>query len=416
MKKIIGIFALTVFAVEAIAADSLATYDLKTRDWSAPRSLRKHDTIKVHVKNANTFKYKVGITVENVTVFSDVPSSFSASLPGVAEKPAGTSPSDAQTRATCVQESLEALTALADRIQVIGAANDDKDIASTLLINEMKSVQGKFAACNIVVQKPEDLSAETRGTWISFAWQALAAEAQKLHELGGGVADRVKDLITNKKSYDDKFLRGSQDANKVFTGAYLETWEGPVVVSGDEVRIGVAINPLKGSDIQEAETKKDSPIESAHIQIPVEFGLFEDIKADFSTGVVYSSLVNASFATTPVASSNPQTYTITPGAAEDFSFTTSAILHLNIYKRAGWSFGPAVGVGVDKDNPRYLVGFSLAFGREQRLSLDFGEAFGRVQRLDGVAVGDTISTTTIPMRSVFRGRPYFGISYNFSSK
>lgn len=123
----------------------------------------------------------------------------------------------------------------------------------------------------------------------------------------------------------------------------------------------------------------------------------------FSSGFFFSGLVDHS-------------YTVRDGriarrGGEDEILPAVGVL-AHWHPSSDW-WAISAGIAGKGSELEYLVGASLLSGKTQRFVVSVGAAVGSVKRLDGVEVGDALSSTTVPTRDVVRVSWFGGISFRF---
>ncbi|MFD2200182.1 hypothetical protein [Shivajiella indica] len=153
----------------------------------------------------------------------------------------------------------------------------------------------------------------------------------------------------------------------------------------------------------------------------IEFVNYKMWNFDFSTGFIFSQLVDIPYSLSPAMEGKKEVL------EEDYSnwdIAIGGLAHLT-YKFSGFmSFGPQVGIGISilDTKPKYAVGFGFLLGRKSKVSLNGGLVFGKERRLSNQVeiINNRFfvseSLTSVPTFERFGTAPYFSLSYNLTKK
>lgn len=219
----------------------------------------------------------------------------------------------------------------------------------------------------------------------------------------------VATTLGNLKAALDKALRAAEyvtvvqaAADDAKDGIVL----GPIRVGGDETEILVAVAPTE-EYLKRAKRPGGRTLETKTYTRALH--VYGRPVLDFSAGPVLTGLQDRSF------------YKDAGGIVrsgvrdrDDFQFGVFAHWYRTA-RRGAPAFAPTIGLGLDDDNPRILLGGSLVYDASVRLTLTVGVARGNVTKLNGMVVGDAI-TGDVSTRDVARYAPFVGLSLAFYAR
>jgi len=421
--------------------------------YSLKHGLGDGETFVVQVRNANAFKYQIGATVAGQNLFRTVPDALkNFGSPSIAAGAAAAGrnvpelkPEDA---VRIIEEDIARIRGFGDQVRATILSVDTQqdrvaaiDTVQGALINIGERLFEDVALIGQIVRRKgpsgEDLGPTlpqanrlniTPGTVLVLTDQLLNF-LPSLRTILQGQLSPGKPEIQQALTLAIQ-LEQQSAAVRVSTGQitdlveaavskdYLVTNFGPFEVNNDVNTITVTILPLAGGATATASsgTTPSPAAGTSVVSVParvVSVPTTKGFKIDFSAGLLVTQLVDKNFTTRPIRNTNPQQYRVREGSEDAFSFNAAAFTHF-YWRTPGFVSGAGLSLGIAaRNNPIYGIGASLFFGRNQRVVLTGGLAFGSVSRLNGVDVGDSISSTSVPTANRVRSAPFGAISYNY---
>ncbi len=219
----------------------------------------------------------------------------------------------------------------------------------------------------------------------------------------------------------------SKAVDPVQTPACIQQSIDPVSADVLQVEVDIDSVPLitaqtQGTDDKSATVPLANPIVTKVSKATL--SLYERPVLDFSAGLAVTNLLKRNWYTKTVTNpdgtpvKNPDGSTkmlVLKGASDGVDMSAALLGHFYVTHANGISVGPALGISVGGDNPRYLTGISLVFGNRNRFSLTYGAAFGKVNRLSGGNVeGQPLVGSTLSTESVFRAGEFLSATFNIT--
>lgn len=451
---------------ETWAETKKVTFDFVQSSWSKYDTATKGAKVNVLVKNVNGLKYAIKIGSENKFLFTDVPGPIKSVLFGEKAKavegsgekflmnvnlsrfnalngPANTIVElesiakelvDAALNASTLQEyqanEVQLLRTHWKAVFSLGTLNESDfglnteqvpkteslTAAATLAYDRLDTLlESTLSEVNDANSEPKLTSSELLDYLITTLKLSVAREpnATKRKSASDLLANlTIVQSVSTKRATILKSIADAQKTAKIVKSD--QNWNHRAQLppaDGDELSIKVEIKELKDGKPSGDDLGPEA------ITLPVTYGFGENLKIDYSVGLVATGLVDARYlprkiGTSGTGDSAKDVYKFDPATTDKTRIGTAAYMHFHLVQGRSTGFAGTLGV-LAEDNPKYLVGFSLFFGRNDRLVLTIGEAFGKVKRLDTYGVPRT--DPTVPFTDTMVSRPFVGLSWNLKS-
>lgn len=377
----------------------------------APSYLRYGSKLQVILQNENPYKYSYTVANSQTNLYNATAPSALNTLIGSSSAANFGVANPVTTYQSAVTDLLQVAKAVSDISTKVYSAND--------LAQVYKAMDSAAATTgsNIATQTPPKdllslvayLKSLSRAELKAYAdmiasddYKALTADQKAALTTSHQQAQQVSTLTKWFDDFTSHFASGIplKDGFSYPTQTFT--------VSGDDVQITVTAAPTQGylSVVPGAQTVASDP-QAVHV--------YGRAVVDYSAGLSATGLTNITYyknSSNAIAVSNRSFTDL--GVAAYAHFVPSTGLLFNHQA----SLALTIGAATTSNQPRYLVGASLGFGRATRIYLTGGLALGNRSVLaDGQAVGQNLgaSGTVAALDSVLRPSWFVGLSFQFAS-
>lgn len=164
--------------------------------------------------------------------------------------------------------------------------------------------------------------------------------------------------------------------------------------------------------------KPYSKSSNSEIKMEIPFQVQGGVKIDFSTGIFFSNITNKQYINKPnYVNDTINGYYLVKSDDNPLSYGLAGYMHVYCRRACDFNMAFTLGVGVDQDmQTKFMPGFSLLLGRNERFIINGGMAIGLADDLSKVQDPNRLypkQVDPVYTKSYEIGY-FFGISYNLS--